>query len=405
MCAGGAHHPSTSTFGVSAGAVNPHVATAHTGAGFYIIDKHGWLAGAGASNIWQSFGGRRKHSESPWQTASREMLEETGISSDDLVSLAPPFYVRKDAHVYVLHVATFRSTCNVSPTPSRELARFKHFKSFADNFDSELSGGDIVHRRDIEPAFLTVAAEVYRAISMRAQAAAGASPRRDSGDSASAIISSGQQPAAASLDPFSPQPNEPASDASLCDLYPNLHASNFVEHSTASRLHARLVSHRVHVPQRKRPVAIDARGQLQISKGLRKCDTPARRTRLSDKQARDTLIRRRTGHANHGLAGLPNDPPAQPAAPTDPVQFVPRKANEFASDAEPQSLMTGEEEWPPDDDDSAVDARQPPNEIARTSPPLGTSSLATPFLVVGSSGRTHPCEFFGPHPSVSSSGH
>ena len=90
MCDGGAHHPSPPTSGASAGAVNPHVATAHTGAGFYIIDKHGWLAGAGAGNIWQSFGGRRKHSESPWQTASREMLEETGIASDDLVSLAPP---------------------------------------------------------------------------------------------------------------------------------------------------------------------------------------------------------------------------------------------------------------------------------------------------------------------------
>ena len=377
ICDGGAHHPCPPTIGASAGAVSPHVATAHTGAGFYIIDKHGWLAGAGAGNIWQSFGGRRKHSEPPWQAASREILEETGISSDDRASLAPPFSVRKDAHVYVLHVATFRSTCNVPPMPSRELARFKHFKSFADKFDSELSGGDIVHRRDIEPAFLTVAAEVYRAISMRAQAAAGASPRRDSGDSASAMISSGQRPAAATLDPLSPQPNEPASDASLCDLYPNLHASNFVEHSTASRLHARLVSHRVHVLQRKRSVAIDARGQLKISIGLRKCDTPARRTQLSDKQARDTLIRRRTGHANHGLAGLPNDPPAQPAAPTGPVQFVPRKANEFASNAEPPSLMTGEEEWPPDDDDSAVDARQPPNEIARTSPPLGTSPLAS----------------------------
>jgi hypothetical protein len=287
MCDGGAHHPSTSTFGVSAGAVNPHVATAHTGAGFYIIDKH--------------------------------------------------------------------------------------FKSFADNFDSELSGGDIVHRRDIEPAFLTVAAEVYRAISMRAQAAAGASPRRDSGDSASAIISSGQQPAAASLDPFSPQPNEPASDASLCDLYPNLHASNFVEHSTASRLHARLVSHRVHILQRKRPVAIDARGQLKLSKGLRKCDTPARRAKLSSDQAQKTLIRRRTGHANHGLAGLPNDPPAQPAAPTGPVQFVPRKTNDFSSTDESPSLMTGDEEWPPDDDCLAVDAGQPSSEDVRTSPPLGTS--------------------------------
>ena len=152
MCDGVAHHPSPSTSGASAGAVSPHVATAHTGAGFYIIEKHGRLAGASAANIWQSFGGRRKDSESPWQAASREMLEETGISSDDLVSLAPPFYMRKDVHAHVLHVATCRPTRDVSPTPPRELTRFKHFKSSADVFGSELSRGDIVHRRDIEPA-------------------------------------------------------------------------------------------------------------------------------------------------------------------------------------------------------------------------------------------------------------
>ena len=66
MCDGGAHHPSTSTFGVSAGAASPEVATGpHTGAGFFIIDKHGWLAGAGSENIWQSFGGNRNENESP----------------------------------------------------------------------------------------------------------------------------------------------------------------------------------------------------------------------------------------------------------------------------------------------------------------------------------------------------
>ena len=51
MCDGGAHHPSPPTIGASAGAVSPHVATAHTGAGFYTIDTHGWLAGAGTANV------------------------------------------------------------------------------------------------------------------------------------------------------------------------------------------------------------------------------------------------------------------------------------------------------------------------------------------------------------------
>jgi len=390
MCDGGAHHPSTSTYGVSAGAVSPKVATGpHTGAGFFIIDKHGWLAGAGADNIWQSFGGRRSGTESPWQTASRELLEETGIPSTHLVSLAPPFRVCKDDHIYVLHIATIRSTHSDSTFPmvtSRELTRFRHFTSFADTFQSELVNGEIVHRRDIEPAFLTIAAEIYRAVSMRAQAAANVPPRLDPSDSTPTVASTAQQPAAhASSDAANPQPSGPTTRPSLGDGYAALHSSNFVEHATASRLHARLVSHRVHILERKRSVAIDARGQLAIDKGLRKSDTPARREKLSTDQAQKTLLRRRTGHANHGLAGLSNDPPAQPAAPTGPVQFVPRKTNEFSSTDESPSLMTGDEEWPPDDDDSAVDARQPFSETTRTSPPLGTSLLSFFTSVVGTS--------------------
>ena len=57
----GVHHPSTSTIGASAGAVSPVVTNVtHTGAGFFVIDKHGWFAGAGSNNIWQSFGGNRE---------------------------------------------------------------------------------------------------------------------------------------------------------------------------------------------------------------------------------------------------------------------------------------------------------------------------------------------------------
>lgn len=170
---GGVRHPITSTIGASAGAVSPaNSNSAHTGAGFFIIDKHGWLAGAGHHNIWQSFGGDREGNESAWETAARELEQETGILAEHLVSLAPPFTMRKDAHVYVLHIARVASRHNNSPTPSRELTRFKHFTSFGDAFRSELSNGEIVHRRDIQPEFLTIAAEVYRALLMRAQAAA-----------------------------------------------------------------------------------------------------------------------------------------------------------------------------------------------------------------------------------------
>ena len=39
----GVHHPSTSTIGASAGAVSLVVEdVSHTGAGFFLIDKHGW---------------------------------------------------------------------------------------------------------------------------------------------------------------------------------------------------------------------------------------------------------------------------------------------------------------------------------------------------------------------------
>ena len=254
-----------------------------------------------------------------------------------------------------------------------------------DTFQSELVDGEIVHRRDIEPAFLTIAAEIYRAVSMRAQAAANVSPRLDPSDSTPAVAARRSNQQQRKFGRCNPQPSGPTTRPSLGDGYAALHSSNFVEHSTASRLHARLVSHRVHILERKRSVAIDARGQLAIDKGLRKSDTPARRAKLSSDQAQKTLIRRRTGHANHGLAGLPNDPPAQPAAPTGPVQFVPRKTNEFSSTDESPSLMTGDEEWPPDDDDSAVDARQPSSETARTSPPLGTSLLSFFTSVVGTS--------------------
>ena len=133
MCASGAHHPSTSTIGASAGAVSPVVENvSHTGAGFFLIDKHGWLAGAGSKNIWQSFGGKREGTESPWQTAARELLEETGIPAEHLVSLAPPFVMRKDSHIYVIHIAMVRSTHASSTFPmvtSQELTRFRHFTS------------------------------------------------------------------------------------------------------------------------------------------------------------------------------------------------------------------------------------------------------------------------------------
>ena len=144
--------------------------------------------------------------------------------------------MRKDHHVYVLHIAMVRSTHAASTFPmvtSRELTRFRHFSSFGYAFQSELGDDEIVHRRDIEPVFLKVAAEVYRAVLMRAQAAATTTSLRP----ASGGSSVGASSAVSSTD------NSRTSDALLpCPL---LHESNYFDHEASGRKRARMLSNRV----------------------------------------------------------------------------------------------------------------------------------------------------------------
>ena len=293
----GVHHPSTSTIGASAGAVSPVVENvSHTGAGFFLIDKHGWLAGAGKGNIWQSFGGKREGTESPWQTAARELLEETGIPAEHLVSLAPPFVMRKDSHIYVIHIAMVRSTHASSTFPmvtSQELTRFRHFTSFGDAFCSELGDGEMIHRRDIEPAFLQVAAEVYRAVSMRAQAASTTtSPRPASGGA-----SVGASAAVSSAD------NLRTSDALL--PYPLLHDSNYFDHEASGRKHARMLSNRV----AREATWIDAIGQDRMNRKFTDNDSKRKRNKITRDMARSSRIRVVNDDVGHRLAGLPDNPP------------------------------------------------------------------------------------------------
>ena len=311
MHSSGVHHPSPSTIGASAGAVSPVVANvSHTGAGFFIIDKRGWLAGAGSSNIWQSFGGNREGTESPWQTASRELLEETGIPSEHLVSLAPPFFMRKDSHVYVLHIAMVRSTHAASTFPmvtSRELTRFRHFTSFGDAFQSELGDDEIVHRRDIEPAFLKVAAEVYRAVLMRAQAAATTTSLRP----ASGGSSVGASSAVSSTD------NSRTSDALL--PYPLLHESNYFDHEASGRKHARMLSNRV----AREGTWRDALGQHEMNRKFRDGDSKRKRADITRRMAQSSQMRRVIDNVGHKLAGLPGDPPLSPVTAAGPTVLVP----------------------------------------------------------------------------------
>jgi len=298
---GGVHHPSTSTSGASAGAVSPVVVNvSHTGAGFFIIDKLGWLAGSGSRKIWQCFGGDREGSESPWETASRELLEETGILSEHLVSLAPPFFMRKDHHVYVLHIAMIRPAHADPALPrvtSRELTHFRHFTSFGDAFRSELGDGEMIHRRDIEPAFLAIAADLYRAISMQAQASpTTVSPRPTSGGSS---VSSTFHSASSQDDGSLPR-------------YPLLHESNYFDHEAGGRKHARMLSNRI----ARDAGPIDAIGQASINRHV----PDSKRRRIA---ALGSRVRRTIDNGGHRLAGLPDDPSPSVAIAATPTSLVP----------------------------------------------------------------------------------
>ena len=386
----GVHHPSTSTSGASAGAVSPVVASvSHTGAGFFLIDKHGWLAGAGNDNIWQSFGGTREGTESPWQTAARELLEETGLPAEHLVSLAPPFVMRKDSHIYVIHIAMVRSThvSSTFPMVTRELTQFRHFTSFGDAFVSELGDGEMVHRRDIEPAFLKVAAQVYRAVSMRAQAASSAtSPRPASG---------GASNSAAVNFADNPQQN--------CDAllpYPLLHDSNYFDHEASGRKHARMLSNRV----AREGTWIDAIGQDRMNRTFRDGDSKRKRNNITRDMARSSRVRGVIDNVGHRLAGLPDNPPLTTVTVTGPTVLVPdedqRWSFEFKDWSEAQvelelaTLRTSVED--------AYSAPAVANvEHALLSPPSGTFGTVL-FSSLLSSRRWYPRHVVGLHDTLRS---
>ena len=71
------------------------------------------------------------------------------------------------------------------------------------------------------------------------------------------------------------------------------------------------------------PVSIDAIGQRDIERGLRRPDTPARRVQLRDYAARTTIARRSAGQFGQYLVGLPKSPPAQPTSPIGTITLTP----------------------------------------------------------------------------------
>ena len=370
----GVHHPSTSTSGASAGAISPVVeSVSHTGAGFFLIDKHGWLAGAGKRNIWQSFGGKREGTESPWETAARELLEETGIPAAHLVSLAPPFVMRKDSHIYVIHIATVRSTHASSTFPmvtSRELTHFRHFKSFGDAFCSELGDGEMVHRRDIEPAFLQVAAEVYRAISMRAQA----TPTTTLPRPASGGAPVGSSTAVSLTD-----------DASANALlsYPLLHDSNYFDHEASGRKHARMLSNRV----AREATWIDAVGQDRMNRKFTDSDSKRKRNKVTRDAAISTRVRVVNDDVGHRLAGLPDNPPPTTATAAAPTVLVPDEDNRWSFEFK---------DWSEDQVEHELAALQTTVDAAYSAPAVVKNETV---LLSPPSGTSEPRLFPSPSPS------
>jgi 8-oxo-dGTP pyrophosphatase MutT (NUDIX family) len=135
-------------------------ATSHTGAGVFVLSDLGWLAGLDSSNRWQDFGGHKEGSESPWQTAAREFEEEAGISANLLVSLAPPYRMVKNEHIYVIHVAKLLPGAPPLRT-NNEILAHKHFTGFLNKFADEIVAPSIVHRRVLDPEFLAIVCKIH----------------------------------------------------------------------------------------------------------------------------------------------------------------------------------------------------------------------------------------------------
>ena len=80
--------------------------------------------------------------------------------------LAPPHWVRKDEHVYVIHIARVAGT--LWPERSKELTIFTELKRFLSGFEGETNSA--VHRRVLDRPFLAAAGCIHAEIDHNARA-------------------------------------------------------------------------------------------------------------------------------------------------------------------------------------------------------------------------------------------
>lgn len=121
MCRHGAHHPYP-TMEASVGAISPNTSYQQpprqvehtvehdeqvdfTGAGVLVIARPGALLGR-AGHIWQEYGGDRERTETPSQTAFRELQQESGLAAEHAeLFREEPIWVRHAGYHHAVLIA------------------------------------------------------------------------------------------------------------------------------------------------------------------------------------------------------------------------------------------------------------------------------------------------------------
>jgi 8-oxo-dGTP pyrophosphatase MutT (NUDIX family) len=156
---------------------------AYTGASVFVVCKHGVILGKSRhTGLWEDFGGARDESktERPYDTAVRELKEESGLEPRDLdFGQRDPIIVSHAGHVHAVFVARMIDTATafvVEPSgrvqstlaTDGELSEFACLRSFDDYFASELND-QLIHRRIKDARAMELAASVYRGLQAAAE--------------------------------------------------------------------------------------------------------------------------------------------------------------------------------------------------------------------------------------------